>query len=396
MDPSKFQASTSGKVVRQLQGYWAFLPVPLPPALTFSPALVRALSAADQALGELRGLGGALANNPHLLIRPLARREAVLSSRIEGTRASLDDLLAYEATQLSFLEPASDVREVHNYVRALEYGLERINTLPVSLRLIRELHARLMEGVRGDVWTPAAENAASEFRRSQNWIGGATEQRLAGSTLETAPYVPPPVDDMLAALGDLENFIHAPSDLPPLIRLGLIHYQFEAIHPFLDGNGRVGRLLIALLLSAWQLLPQPLLYLSAYFESNRREYYDLLLAVSQRAAWEEWLLYFLEGVRQQSLDAVDRISRLQALRAQYQAHLQTRRAPARLLRAVDLLFAQPVLTARQVEAALGINFPGAQRLIDQFVQAGLLREITGGRRNRIYRADEILAIIQSM
>jgi len=389
MDPSKFQASTSGKVVRQPQGYWAFLPALLPPALNFSPALVSALSAADQALGELRGLGGALAN-PHLLNRPLARREAVLSSRIEGTRASLDDLLAYEATQLSFLEPASDVREVHNYVRALEYGLERINTLPVSLRLIRELHARLMEGVRGDVWTPG------EFRRSQNWIGGATEQRLTGSTLETAPYVPPPVDDMLAALGDLENFIHAPSELPPLIRLGLIHYQFESIHPFLDGNGRVGRLLIALLLSAWQLLPQPLLYLSAYFESNRREYYDLLLAVSQRAAWEEWLLYFLEGVRQQALDAVDRISRLQALRTQYQARFQTRRAPARLLRAVDLLFAQPVLTARQVEAALGINFPGAQRLIDQFIQADLLREITGGRRNRVYRADEILAIIQSM
>ncbi|MBN2549371.1 MAG: Fic family protein [Anaerolineales bacterium] len=381
MNPSKFQASTSGKIVRLPQGCWAFLPAPLPPALALSPALVSALSAADRALGELRGLGGALAN-PHLLIRPLARREAVLSSRIEGTRASLDDLLAYEAAQLSTLEPASDVREVYNYVRALEYGLERINALPVSLRLIRELHARLMEGARGETWTPG------DFRRSQNWIGPA------GSTLETAPYVPPPVDDMLAALGDLEHFIHAPSDLPPLIRLGLIHYQFESIHPFLDGNGRVGRLLMALLLSAWQLLPQPLLYLSAYFESNRRAYYDLLLAVSQRAAWEEWLLYFLQGVEQQSLDAVDRVSRLQALRAQYQARFQIRRASTRLLGAVDLLFARPVLTARQVEAALEINFPAAQRLIDQFVQAGLLREITGGKRNRIYRADEILTIIQ--
>jgi len=299
-------------------------------------------------------------------------------------------LLAYEATQLSFLEAGSDVREVHNYVRALEYGLERINTLPVSLRLIRELHARLMEGVAGkehlggDVWTPG------DFRRSQNWIGPA------GSTLETAPYVPPPVEEMLAALGVLENFIHAPSDLPPLLRLGLIHYQFEAIHPFLDGNGRVGRLLVALLLSAWQLLPQPLLYLSAYFESNRRDYYDLLLAVSQRAAWEDWLLYFLEGVKQQSLDAVDRISRLQALRVRYQAQFQTRRAPARLLRVIDLLFAQPVLTARQVESALEINFPSAQRLIDQLVQAGLLREITGGRRNRVYRADEVLKILESV
>ena len=382
MDPSKFQASTSGKVVRLPQGYWAFVPAALPPALTFSPSLVAALSDADRALGELKGLGGTLAN-PHLLIRPLARREAVLSSRIEGTRASLDDLLAYEATQHSFLETGSDVREVHNYVRALEYGLERIHTLPISQRLIREMHARLMEGVRGEIWTPG------EFRRSQNWIGPA------GSTLETAPYVPPPVDDMLAALSALENFIHAPSDLPSLLRLGLIHYQFEAIHPFLDGNGRVGRLLVALLLSAWQLLPQPLLYLSAYFESNRRDYYDLLLAVSQRAAWEDWLLYFLEGVKQQSLDAVNRIDRLQALRVQYQAQIHARRAPARLLRVVDLLFAQPVLTTRQVESALGINFPGAQRLIDQFVQAGLLREITGGRRNRVYRADEILKILES-
>ncbi|HNT26182.1 MAG TPA: Fic family protein [Anaerolineales bacterium] len=382
MDPSKFQASTSGKVIRLPQGYWAFVPATLPPALTFSPSLVAALSDADRALGELKGLGGTLAN-PHLLIRPLARREAVLSSRIEGTRASLDDLLAYEATQLSFLETGSDVREVHNYVRALEYGLERIHTLPISQRLIREMHARLMEGVRGDVWTPG------EFRRSQNWIGPA------GSTLETAPYVPPPVDDMLAALSALENFIHAPSDLPPLLRLGLIHYQFEAIHPFLDGNGRVGRLLVALLLSAWQLLPQPLLYLSAYFESNRRDYYDLLLAVSQRATWEDWLLYFLEGVKQQSLDAVNRIDRLQALRVQYQAQIQARRAPARLLRVVDLLFAQPVITTRQVETALETNFVGAQRLIDQLIQVGMLREITGGRRNRVYRADEILVILES-
>ncbi len=382
MDPSKFQASTSGKVIRLPQGYWAFVPAGLPPALTFSSSLVAALSDADRALGELKGLGGTLAN-PHLLIRPLARREAVLSSRIEGTRASLDDLLAYEATQLSFFEPGSDVREVHNYVRALEYGLERIHTLPISQRLIREMHARLMEGVRGDVWTPG------EFRRSQNWIGPA------GSTLETAPYVPPPVDDMLAALSALESFIHAPSDLPPLLRLGLIHYQFEAIHPFLDGNGRVGRLLIALLLSAWQLLPQPLLYLSAYFESNRRTYYELLLAVSQRAAWEDWMLYFLEGVKLQSLDAVNRIDHLQALRVQYQAQIQARRAPARLLRVVDLLFAQPMITTRQVETALETNFVGAQRLIDQLIQAGMLREITGGRRNRVYRADEILNILES-
>lgn len=386
MDPDAFRVSTSGKVIRHPNGYWAFLPAPLPPDFIFSHALVSALSQADRALGELRGLGGTL-SHPHLLIRPLVRQEAVLSSRIEGTRASLDDLLAYEATQLSFLEPGSDVREVHNYVRALEYGLERINTLPVSLRLIREVHARLMEGVRGDIWIEAGETV-SEFRRSQNWIGPA------GSTLQTAAYVPPPVEDMLAALYVLESYFHAPSYLPPLIRLGLIHYQFEAIHPFLDGNGRVGRLLIALLLTTWQLLPQPLLYLSAYFESNRQTYYELLLAVSQRAAWEEWLLYFLEGVRQQSEDAVKRISRLRSLRSQYYARVQIGRASARLLRVVDLLFARLVITTRQVETELGINFASAQRLVDQLMQAGLLREITGGRRNRVYRADEILAVLE--
>ena len=381
MDPVKFKSS-SGRVLHIPQGYWAFLPAALPPRLDYSPALVSALSIADRAMGELKGLGGTLLN-PHLLIRPLTHREAVLSSRIEGTRASLDDLFTYEASQLSFFEAGSDVREVHNYVHALEYGLERVNTLPVSLRLIREVHAKLMEGVRGDAWTPG------EFRRSQNWIGPA------GSTLETAVYIPPPEEEMLAALGAFENFIHSASDLPPLLRLGLIHYQFEAIHPFLDGNGRVGRLLITLLLSAWKLLPQPLLYLSAWFESNRTLYYDLLLAVSQRGAWEEWLNYFLEGVRLQSQDAVNRIGRLQSLRAEFQKQIQSRRAPARLLRIVDLLFAGPVLTARQVEMELGIPFAGAQHLIDQLLQLGYLREVTGGRRNRIYRSDQIFAILES-
>jgi Fic family protein len=200
---------------------------------------------------------------------------------------------------------------------------------------------------------------------------------------------------MLASLGALENFIHEPSELPPLLRLGLIHYQFEAIHPFLDGNGRVGRLLIALLLSAWELLPQPLLYLSAYFESNRAEYYNLLLSVSQRAAWQEWLIFFLEGVRVQSQDAVKKISLLQSLRAEYQAQIQSRRAPARLLRVVDLLFAGPVLTTRQVEKELRIPFAGAQRLIDQLIQIGILCEVTGGKRNRIYRSDQIFAILES-
>ena len=201
------------------------------------------------------------------------------SSRIEGTRTSLQELLTYEARQLPLFENP-DAHEVHNYVKALDFGLERAGSLPISQRLIRELHACLMEGVRGEYATPG------EFRRSQNWIGGP------GATIETASYVPPPVEEMHVCLNDLEKYIHSPSDLPPLIRIGLIYYQFEAIHPFLDGNGRVGRLLVSLLLSAWGLLPQPLLYLSAFFEIHRQEYYDQLLSVSQKGTWEAWLRFF--------------------------------------------------------------------------------------------------------
>jgi Fic family protein len=270
--------------------------------------------------GELAGLGRALPN-PHLLIAPLVRREAVLSSRIEGTQTDLADLYAYEAGQLALpgLRPAppeSDVREVLNYVRALEFGLERVHSLPVSLRLARELHARLMEGVRGGRATPG------EFRRSQNWIGPP------GCTLNEADYVPPPVAEMHEALDALEKYLHAQGDYPPLVRLAFIHYQFEAIHPFLDGNGRMGRLLLSLLLVNWDLLPLPLLYLSAYFERYRSGYYDLLMAVSQRGDWREWALFFLRGVAEQARDAITRIKGLQDLQIAWRERLTQARLDA--------------------------------------------------------------------
>lgn len=381
MEPENFKSSNSGRVIRTQAGYWAFIPNPLPPNWEWSSSLVSSLSKADRALGELNGLGANLPN-PHLLIRPFLRKEAVLSSRIEGTHASLDDVYAYEAVQLTFFDGENDVREVHNYVSALDYGLGRLDSLPVSLRLIKEIHGRLMEGVRGEIWTPG------EFRRSQNWIGSP------GSTLETAEYVPPPVSEMLDALSELEKFIHTPSDLPPLVRLGLIHYQFEAIHPFLDGNGRIGRLLLVLLLCAWELLSQPLLYLSAYFEANRPAYYEGLLAVSQKGAWQEWLIYFLTGVEVQARDAINRIYRLQELQTHYHAQVQAERAAARLLLLVDFLFAQPILTVRQVKAELEINYPAAQRYVERLKAMGLLREITGRARNRVYRADGILKLLE--
>jgi len=381
MDPESFRLSPAGRLVRAPSGYWAFVPNPLPPEIPWTVDLIALLSEADRELGELAGLGRLLPN-PHLLIRPFVRREAVLSSRIEGTQASLSDLYAYEAGQLALFEATSDVREVYNYVRALEYGLERLQDLPLSLRLIREMHALLLEGVRGEHLTPG------EFRRSQNWIGPA------GCTLEEAPFVPPPVAEMQEALDAFEKFLHQPLSLPPLVRLGLIHYQFEAIHPFLDGNGRMGRLLITLLLCAWELLPQPLLYLSAYFEAHRQDYYELLLAVSQKGAWKEWLTFFLRGVKEQARDAVSRARRLQILREKYRERLQTARAAARLLQVVDFLFAQPVFTVKRVGDTLGVDFSAAQRYVSHLEEEGLVEEITGQARNRIYRASELLKAIE--
>ena len=381
MDYRAFQNSPAGRVLYAPgRDYWAFIPNPLPPLVAWTPELVATLSQADRSLGELSGLGWQLPN-PHLLMSPFVRREAVLSSQIEGTQASLAALYIFEAQQLPLFGQPADVREVHNYVQALEYGLERLNSLPLSLRLIRELHERLTTGVRGEFQTPG------EFRRSQNWIG------TPGCTLNDATYVPPPPDQMLDALGSLEQFMHAETPLPPLIRLGMIHYQFEAIHPFLDGNGRVGRLLITLLLCAWKLLPQPLLYLSAYFEAHRQEYYDHLLAVSQHGAWDEWLRFFLRGVTEQSQDAVSRAARLQTLREDYRVRLQATPASARVLQVIDLLFARPLVSIAQVAQALGVSFPQATRYVETLQRAGLLREITGKERGRIYQADAILDVI---
>jgi Fic family protein len=305
----------------------------------------------------------------------------VLSSRIEGTQASLTDLYTFEAVQLSLQPGAPDAKEVHNYVLALNYGLDRLETLPVSLRLIRELHALLLDGVRGSEWMPG------EFRNRQNWIGPP------GSTIEAAVYVPPPVKKMHQLLDSFERFLHHPSDLPPLIRLGFIHYQFEAIHPFLDGNGRVGRLLLTLLLCAWRLLPQPLLYLSAYFEAERQAYYDHLLNVSKNGAWEAWLTYFLSGVHLQSSDAVRRIGRINDLRDRYRSRFQSLGVASRILQAIDHLFEQPVVTVGALAEALGVGFVTANRYVAQLEDEGVLREITGRARNRVYRAEEILAAI---
>jgi Fic family protein len=276
-----------------------------------------------------------------------------------------------------------DTHEVHNYVRALNYGLKRLETFPMSVRLIREIHAILMQGVRGEHMTPG------EVRRSQNWIG------RPGATLEKARYVPPPPDEMHNCLSELERFIHADSELPPLLRIGMIHYQIEAIHPFLDGNGRIGRLLVTFLLVAWKLLSQPLLYLSNFIEINRQEYYDRLLAVSQKGEWEAWLLFFLDGVHSQAEDASRRISRLKVMRSAYREKLSSDRSREALGILVDYLIGSPITSITQAQETLNIgSYNMIQRNIEKLEALGIVREVTGNKRNRIYHAEEILKVLE--
>jgi Fic family protein len=381
MNPADFTEEKNGRLIKTQRDYWAFLPNPLPPQLTLSWDLVNQLSEADRALSELAGTARTLPN-PHLLIGPFIRREAILSSRIEGTQASLSDLLFFEAS--GSVDPkAPDAREVVNYVKAMEYGLVRLKKFPLSLRFIREVHEHLMHDVRGEHLTPG------EFRRSQNWIG---PDRY---TLMDATYVPPPVEDMEQALGQFESYLHAPSSVPLLIRLAAIHYQFEAIHPFLDGNGRIGRLLITLLLCKEGALPEPLLYLSAYFERYRNEYYRLLLAVSQSGKWIDWISFFLRGVAEQSRDALVRSDRLLQLWKDYRGEFQSARSSALQLRLVDQLFAYPAITANQAAKLLKVTHRSAQLNIEKLIRKGILKEATGKQRNRVFIAPQIVKIIEA-
>jgi len=381
MQPVDFKKDSWGKLIKAPGGYWAFVPNPLPPKVAIGWDLTNNISAADRSMGELVGIARTLPN-PYLLVRPFMRREAVLSSRIEGTQASLSQLLLFEAAETT-AAPDSDVREVLNYVTALEEGLALLKELPVSMRLIRGVHGRLMDKVRGQHRTPG------EFRTSQNWIGPP------GCTLNEATFIPPPVSEMKNALGELEKFLHEKPAFPPLVQLALIHYQFEAIHPFLDGNGRVGRLLIILLLCAERLLPQPLLYLSAYFERNRKQYYDLLLEVSQEGNWAEWIRFFLRGVEEESRDAVKRSDKLLRLWQGYRERFQSARSSALLLRLVDELFSRPAITVSWAATRLRITPRAAQLNIDKLVASGILKEATGRQRNRIYVANGIVRIVDA-
>jgi Fic family protein len=384
MRTSDFSQEAPGRLVRTEQGYWAFVPDPLPPKLEFDWEVLRRLSAADQALGELRGVGRMLPN-PHLLIRSFLRREAVSSSRIEGTVTDLQQLLVFEAEPSGNQERTDrlDAQEVSNYVQALEYGLARLKELPVCLRLIREVHERLMSGVRGENRMPG------RFRNGQNMIA------RPGETPESARFVPPPVAEMERAMDDLERFMNEPNDLPVLIQLALIHYQFEAIHPFWDGNGRIGRLLLTLLLCERGCLVQPLLYLSASLEKHREAYMDHLLAVSRSGAWSAWVGFFLDRIAEQSRVAVERCNQLLDLWQGYRRRLQAVSSSAATLQLIDRLFETPAMTMTQAAERLQVSFPAAKASIEKLEQMGILSEMTGKLKNRVYLAAEIVRILES-
>ncbi len=305
-----------------------------------------------------------------------------MSSRIEGTQASLSDLFIFEAAPAENSHPP-DIREVINYVHTMEYGLQRVKTLPLSLRLVCEIHQRLLEGVRG------AHTPSGDFRSTQNWIGSP------GCTLEEASFVPPPDEDMKIALDNWEKYLHSKANEPPLIQCGLMHYQFEVIHPFIDGNGRVGRLLITFFLCERAYLPQPLLYLSAYFERHREEYYRRLLMVSQRADWRGWIEFFLRGVIVQSQDAIKNAQQILDLYARYRQMLSGKQLPKATHALLDDLFVNPYITIHWASKRLKLRYQTVQAAIERLVKLGILRQISQKRRYKMYCAVEFLNILSS-
>ncbi|WP_374660414.1 Fic family protein [Phenylobacterium sp.] len=368
------QKDRAGRYVRQTTGYSAFIPNPLPPRdIAIDSEMQTLLSRADRALGRLDGSIQTLPN-PDLFVFMYVRKEAVLSSQIEGTQSSLADVLEVEASVFDPQHP-SDVGEVLNYVTAMNYGLNRLTELPLCVRLIKEIHNELLHNVRG------REKNPGEIRTSQNWIGPG------GCTLQNATFVPPPPHEVMSALSDLETFMHSDAQIPALIKIGLIHAQFETIHPFLDGNGRIGRLLITFLLMQSEILLKPVLYISHYFKRNRYEYYEKLQSVRDNGDWENWIKFFLKGIATVSLEATETARSIVGLREEHRALVTSRfgRAAGNGLTILETLFRSPIITVGQVQKTLKITYPPANGLVQRFVDAGILFEITGQERYRVYQ-----------
>lgn len=376
MDPKAFTSETPGKLVKTHTGYWAFVPAPLPPPISYDAETALLLSQADAALSELSGLGRYLPN-PDLLIAPYVKREAVASSRIEGMQADLSDLLLDEI-EPKRTPPGSDVLEVRNYVAALNRGIRDLEKLPLSCRLVRDLHAVLMQDVRGKDKTPG------QFRRSQNWIGPP------GCALADATYVPPPEPEMHDCLKQWELFLHQRGQMPELIQCALIHEHFEAIHPFLDGNGRIGRLLITLFLIERGRLSKPLLYLSSHIEQHRADYYELLQCIRTHGEWPAWLRYFLVAVRDTARSAIDQSQAILNLREAFRQKLDKHH---RALTLVDDLFINPYTTVARAASSLGVTAPTASKTIGELERAGILKEVTGREWGRFWLAKPILSAL---
>lgn len=378
MSTLELKESPCGRLVPTIEGQLAFVPDPLPRLVNLSPSLIYLLDRASRAVATLAGVGSTLPN-PHLLIAPFLRREAVLSSRIEGTQASISDVFLYEASEAR-RDRRGDAQEVVNYIHALELGLGMLDKLPVSVRLINQIHATLLEGVRGK------EKRPGQLRDSQVWIGPE------GTPIEESRFIPAPPSAIRDLLTDWEKFLHEELEMPPLIRCALMHYQFEAIHPYLDGNGRIGRLLIIFWLCAERVLPTPLLYLSAYFEGNRDRYYDELYNVSATGDWERWLRFFLDGVVEQADDALLRSTKVRELQERYRDILQESRASGNVLRLLDQIFVNPYMTAPVAHRLLGITRAGARRILQQLEALGIV-EALPGKSPRFYVAGDLLKAI---
>ncbi len=370
--------SPVGKILQAPEGYSFFVPNPLPPTIKWTNQLVFALSRADFLLGKLAREGNRLPN-PHLLIRPFIFREAVLSSKIEGTRATIGEVLVADA-EIEVTQTPDDLQEVQNYIHTLERGIKRLNDLPLCLRLVKELHKDLMQGVRGFHATPG------EFRKSPNWIG------TPGCSLNTAEFIPPNREYLMDCLGSFEKFLHN-RQLPPLIHIALCHYQFEAIHPFLDGNGRVGRLLITLLLIEEKMLPSPLLYLSAFFEATRSEYYRQLYSLSAKGTWQEWLIYFLNGVALQSEDVLSRAERINALLDKWKIRIAQDESRTSI-KIVEQLAVNPYLSTNKLAKDLNIAYTTASRGIQKLEKLRIVKRINSKKRGQGYCATEIRDILE--
>jgi Fic family protein len=380
VNPDDFRESPSGSLVPSIEGTMAFVPNSLPPPQLDLGGMISPIARATQALGELSGIGRTLPN-PYLLLRPFMRREAVASSKIEGTVTTLSELLVYEAG--SDAGVSADTIEVRNYMRALQQGIQRLSELPVSTRLMLELHQILMSGVRagrGDHIVPG------EFKRDQNWIGA----RL----IQNARFVPPPPAYMAQAMGDLENYIHSDEEdtVPLVVKLALIHYQFETIHPFPDGNGRIGRLLIPLILAERKQMSHPLLYVSAYLEKYYEKYIDLMFEVSRSGAWETWIRFFLEAVEASCIDAIKKAKAIQDLYSDYRGRIQTTRSSALLAKILDELFTVPATTVPYAQRLLGISYNAAKNNIDRLVECGILTREESDRRPAWFFAQQIMLV----